>query len=532
MATAEDERAGPQAAPFRTAWWQRLLAEQATYEITRFAVLRLLGLIYFVAFAVLVAQHQPLLGSRGLLPVTKYLAYVHKVLGSGAYWHEPTLFWLASSDGVLRAVAWLGLVLSALAMLGATNAVLQLALWVLYMSFVHVGQIFYGYGWEIQLLETGFLAVFLCPVRSIKPWPDAATPRIVVWLLRWLIVRIMLGAALIKLRGDPCWRDLTCLDYHFETQPNPSPLSWYFHHAPHWFQASQVLFNYLAELVAPFFVFGLRRWRHAAGVVLVAFQVSIILTGNLSFLNWLTIVPALACFDDTAFAALAPRRWRQAAESLLSCFASLRVSRAQLRATRVLGVGVAVLSVAPVINLASCEQRMNSSFDPLDLVNTYGAFGSVDRERYEVIFEGTSAERPDASARWEEYELPCMPGDVRRRPCLVTPYHYRLDWQMWFVGNGAARGESIDREPWLVHLLWQLLSGESSPRSLLARDPFPDVPPRWIRAGIWRYRFSASRASGLWWERERVGEYLRPVSREDPVLRDYAEAYEWLEESN
>jgi hypothetical protein len=189
-----------------------------------------------------------------------------------------------------------------------------------------------------------------------------------------------------------------------------------------------------------------------------------------------------------------------------------------------------VLSVAPVINLVSCEQVMNTHFDPLDLVNTYGAFGSVDRERYEVIFEGTSAESPDGSARWEEYELPCTPGDVRTRPCLVTPYHYRLDWQMWFVGNGSARGESIDREPWLVHLLLQLLRGERAPKSLLARDPFPDVPPRWIRAGIWRYRLTDSRASGRWWERERVGEYLRPVSREDPVLREYAEAYDWQDE--
>jgi hypothetical protein len=168
---------------------------------------------------------------------------------------------------------------------------------------------------------------------------------------------------------------------------------------------------------------------------------------------------------------------------------------------------------------------MNRSFDPLDLVNTYGAFGSVDRERYEVILEGTSDASP-ANARWKEYELPCMPGDPRRRPCLITPYHYRLDWQMWFVGNGAARGESIEDEPWLVHLVWQLLEGEDSPRSLLAVDPFPGSPPKWIRAGIWRYRFT-NRGEDGWWVRERVGEYLRPLSLEDEGLRRYVRIFGW-----
>ncbi|HEY8041607.1 MAG TPA: lipase maturation factor family protein, partial [Polyangiaceae bacterium] len=260
---------------------------------------------------------------------------------------------------------------------------------------------------------------------------------------------------------------------------------------------------------------------------LVLFQASLIASGNLSFLNWLTIVPALACVDDTLWVRLLRFLPGARRAALLERFAGLTASRLQRRVPQVLGVVVALLSVAPVMNLASCEQRMNTSFDPLDLVNTYGAFGSVDRERYEVILEGTREEAPDASARWEEYELPCMPGDVRRRPCLVTPYHYRLDWQMWFVGNDAAREEPIEQEPWLVHLVWQLLSGDPSPRSLLARDPFQGAPPRWIRAGLWRYRFTASRAAGAWWERERVGEYLPPVSLETEPLREYIERFGW-----
>lgn len=508
---------------FRTAWWQRLAAEPSTYELTRLAALRLLGFVYFVAFFSLWLQLEPLIGSHGLLPAAELLSVQHARMGAAAYWRLPTIFWFGASDGALRASCGIGMALSIGATCGATNAAIQLALVVLYSSFVHVGQIFYGYGWEIQLIETGFLAVFLCPWTTLSPLPRSPTPRIIIWLLRWLIFRIMIGSALIKLRGDPCWRDLSCLDTHFETQPNPNPLSFWLHHAPHGAHVAGVLFTYLAELVAPWFVFAFRPFRHAAGVVLLAFQASLIASGNLSFLNWLTIVPALACFDDTAFVLLAPRSLRAA---LLEKFEALAPSRVQTATATVLAVIVGLLSVGPVANLASCDQAMNRSFDPLDLVNTYGAFGSVDRARYEVILEG-SGDVSASEATWREYELPCMPGDVRRRPCLVTPYQHRLDWQMWFVGNGAARGESIESEPWLVHLVWQLLEGEPWPKSLLSRDPFPQEPPRWIRAGIWRYRFSTSGQRGVWWTRERVGDFLPPISLGDAGLREYVAAYHW-----
>jgi len=521
---ADDEARPPELAAFRTAWWQRLLDDTSTYELTRFAVLRLLGLVYVAAFGSLALQLDPLLGSRGLLPIAQLLAFDHARLGSEVYWRVPTLFWLGASDAALHVACYAGLALAVAMLLGATNALLALALWALYLSFVHVGQIFYGYGWETQLLETGFLAAFLCPIRSIRPLPSSAAPRIVIWLLRWLIFRVMLGAALIKLRNDACWRDLTCLDYHLETQPNPNPLSWFFHHAPHVTHSLGVLLNHFVELVVPWFAVAPRRWRHAAGALLVGFQGFLIASGNLSFLNWLTIVPALAYFDDTAWVRFFGAERRAAVLARLS---ALRPSRLQTRASQGLAVVVGLLSVGPVLNLASCDQDMNRSFDPLDLVNTYGAFGNVDRQRHEIVLEGTRDAVPDASARWEEYELPCMPGDPRRRPCLVSPYHYRLDWQMWFAGNDAARGEAIEDEPWLVHLVWQILQGEPGPRRLLARDPFPDGPPRWIRAGLWRYRFSATRDGGAWWERRRVGEYLRPLSADDSGLREYIDAYGW-----
>jgi hypothetical protein len=516
----------PPAPQFRTAWWQRLVAEgrDSSWELTRFAVLRLLALVYLVAFSILAMQMEPLIGSHGLLPVVAWLPRVRDHFGVASAFRVPTLFWLGSSDAAMRACCAAGIALSAAALLGVTNAVVQLALWALYMSFVHVGQIFYGYGWEIQLLETGFLAVFLCPVRGVRPLPRTRVPVVTTWLLRWLVFRVMVGAALIKLRGDSCWRDLTCLDHHFETQPNPNPLAWSMHHAPHAAHALGVLFNHFVELVVPWFAFGFRRARHAAGALLVFFQATLIATGNLSFLNWLTIVPALACFDDTAWLRLVPRRF---VPRLIARIGTEPPARSHRIAAGVYAVAVCILSAGPVINLFSDRQVMNTSFDPLDLVNTYGAFGSVDRERYEVILEGTRDEPSDPLATWQEYELPCMPGDVRRRPCVVTPYHLRLDWQMWFVGNAAAQGESIEQNPWLVHLVWQLLEGNPSPRGLFARDPFADAPPRYVRAGIWHYAFSPDHAGGRWWDRERVGEYLPPVSLEHRGLREYVGAYGW-----
>jgi hypothetical protein len=493
------------------------------YVVTRFVLLRLLGLVYFVAFASAATQVGPLLGPRGLLPAESVLQAAIASHGSAlaAFLAEPTLLlFTGASNTALAALCWTGAALSACVLVGATNAILQLALWALYMSLVHVGQIFYGYGWESQLLETGFLAVFLCPVRSVRPFASAPPPVVVIGLFRWLIVRVMLGAGLIKLRGDSCWRDLTCLVYHYETQPVPSPVSWLLHAMPRAFHVAGVIANHTVELVAPFFAFGPRRARLAAGVLFVAFQLTLIASGNLSFLNWLTIVPAVACFDDELLGRLIPARWRAAAAA-----APKSPSRAARVASYVLLAVVLVLSVGPVQNLISPAQSMNRSFDRLELVNTYGAFGTIGRERFEVILEGTSDATLDDHTRWLPYELPCQPGDVRRRPCLITPWHYRLDWQMWFAAFTGWR-----RQPWLIHLVWQLLRGEGDGPKLLRVNPFPDRPPRFVRATLYRYRFTApGDGSGAWWRREREAEYLRPLAVDDPWLTAAVRSMGWTD---
>jgi hypothetical protein len=498
-------------------------ASAPSYWLTRFAILRLLGLVYFVAFLSLVHQVVPLIGSDGLLPAEAYLRGIEAQAGSRAAGFEenPSLFWLDVSDGTLVAAAWAGTALSLLVLLGYANAILMAALWALYLSFVHIGQDWYGFGWEIQLLETGFLAIFLCPLLDGRPFPRRPPPAAVVWLFRWLIFRIMLGAGLIKIRGDACWRDLTCLDYHYETQPIPNPLSRALHLLPHGFQAGGVLFNHLCELVAPWFAFWPRIARHAAGILFVVFQATLILSGNLSFLNWLTIVPAIACLDDALLRRVLPRALTARAERAA---AEAVPSRAQRIAVAALAGVVVVLSYAPVRNLLSPNQAMNTSFNRLELVNTYGAFGSVGKERHEIVFEGTDDAVVGPATEWRAYEFKCKPGDPMRRPCVISPYHYRLDWLIWFAAMSTP-----DRYPWTVHLVWKLLHNDPPALSLLANNPFPGAPPKKIRALLYRYEFAPwGDPSGAWWKRTLLGTWMPPLAIDDPRLRRFLDAYGWL----
>ena len=259
-------------------------------------------------------------------------------------------------------------------------------------------------------------------------------PILVIWLFRWLGFRIMFGAGLIKLRGDPCWRDLTCLYYHYETQPIPNPISRYLHFAPHWLLKFETAWNHFVELVVPWFSFGPRTARHIAGVLLVTFQIFLIISGNLSFLNYLTIIPFLACFDDTFLRRFLPGALVRRAERAAQESQPSRVNNAIAVALSML---VTWLSIPTVLNLASGRQLMNYSFDPLDLVNTYGAFGTVGRERDEIIFEGTDDALITGDTKWKEYQFKAKPGDPNRRPPFIAPYQPRIDWQIWFAAMSS-----------------------------------------------------------------------------------------------
>ncbi len=493
-----------------------------TYWLTRFLILRLLGLVYAIAFLVTINQILPLLGSEGLTPAGIYLKRVTAALGSegAGFMRLPSLFWFWHSDTALVAWAWIGLVLSCVVAAGYANALQLAVLWMLYMSFVHVGQEWYGYGWEIQLTETGFLAISLCPLLDGRPFPRQAPPMPIIVLFRWLIFRLMLGAGLIKIRGDEVWRNGTALYYHFETQPIPGPLSRWFHFLPHTVLKIGVWFNWLAELVAPWFVFWPRLARHMAGVVIVLFQVNLILSGNLSFLNWLSIVPALACFDDGFWSRLLPARLVRKAKAAAD---NARESKSMLRTAWFVTVVLAILSIPPAFNLISPRQVMNASFDPLGLVNTYGAFGTVGRERLNVVFEGTMDGDTSDKANWKSYLYKGLPVALDKRPPQIAPYQLRLDWQMWFAAMS-----SPNEYPWTLHLAWKLLHNDPGAVRLFADNPFPGEPPRYIRAVLYRYRFAEpGNPQGLWWNRERLDIWLPPMSANDPILIDFLKSAGW-----
>ncbi|MEU9923153.1 lipase maturation factor family protein [Streptomyces griseoluteus] len=456
------------------------------YWLSRLVLQRGLAALYLVAFLVAVHQFRPLLGERGLLPVPRYLARV-------PFKESPSLFHAHYSDRFFAGCAWAGCAVSAALLAGADSLLplwagilLWLVPWALYLSIVNVGQTWYAFGWETLLLETGFLAAFLGN-------DEVAPPVVVLFLLRWVLFRVEFGAGLIKLRGDPCWRKLTCLDYHHETQPMPGPLSWFFHHLPKPVHRVEVAANHITQLVVPVLLFTPQPIASAAAALMIVTQLWLVLSGNFAWLNWITIVLALSALrlPAEAPAVPAPPLWYEVL-------------------VLALGVVLLALSSRPVLNMVSRRQVMNRSFDPLRLVNTYGAFGSVSRHRYEVVIEGTDDERPSEDGDWREYEFHGKPGDPRRWPRQFAPYHLRLDWLMWFAAlSPAYAGE------WFGKLVEKLLEDDRDTLRLLRSSPFPPgAPPRFIRARLFRYRFTTwreLRETGACWKRTYVRDFLRPT---------------------
>lgn len=466
------------------------------YWLSRLVFQRGLATLYLIAFLATALQFRALIGERGLLPVPRFTAAV-------PFLRSPSLFQLRYSDRLFASCAWLGVLLAAAVAAGAADRVplwasmvMWAVLWLLYLSIVNVGQIWYGFGWESLLLEVGFLAVFLGN-------SDTAPPVLVLWLMRWLLFRVEFGAGMIKMRGDRCWRDLTCLYYHHETQPMPSPLSWYFHHLPKPLHRVETAANHVAQLLVPLALFTPQPVASVAAGLIVVTQLWLVASGNFAWLNWLTIVLALSAVDGRLAAELfhlpgppalaAPPAWYH---GMVWAFTTL----------------VLVLSYWPARNLLSRRQLMNFSFNSLHLVNSYGAFGSVGRSRREVVIEGTDAPVPGADTVWREYTFKGKPGDVRRTPPQFAPYHLRLDWMMWFAAISPAYAE-----PWFDQLITKLLEGDRATLKLLRGSPFPHSPPRYIRARLYRYRFTSRRErrdTGAWWQRTLVGEFLPPVALE------------------
>jgi hypothetical protein len=463
------------------------------YWLARLLLERGVAAVYLVGFAVALKQFRPLLGSDGMLPIPRFVQRV-------AFRQAPSLFHWRYSDRLFAGVCWAGIGLSAGTLGGLTGQaplpvtmLVWLVLWFFYLSIVNVGQTWYSFGWESLLLETGVLAVFLGSASTAPSWP-------VLLCVRWLLFRLEFGAGLIKLRGDRCWRNLTCLDYHHETQPMPGPLSWFFHRLPAPLHKVEVLANHGTQLVLPFGLFAPQPVAGAAGAIMIVTQLWLVASGNFAWLNWLAIVLAFAALPDAWLRHLLPTSPPHHSGPAPISYVAAVVAVA---------ASVAVLSYWPVRNMLGHRQAMNASFNRWRFVNTYGAFGSVTRTRREVVIEGTRDHDPGPDAVWLEYEFKGKPGDVRRRPRQYAPYHLRLDWLMWFVGISAGYAAG-----WFDVFLRKLLSNDAGTLKLLRHNPFADAPPAYVRARLYRYRFTTPqerRATGAWWHRTYIGVFVPPT---------------------
>ncbi|HEV3256964.1 MAG TPA: lipase maturation factor family protein [Gemmataceae bacterium] len=494
-------------------------AEVPGFLLSRWLFLRLLGVVYLAAFLSLWVQVDGLIGSRGILPVGEYLTAVEQVTGPQRFYLAPTLCWLDASDPFLHELCAGGVVLSGLLILGVAPAPVLFLLWVIYLSLNVAGQVFLIYQWDALLLETGFLAVFLAPPQL---WPrlghEAPPSRVVLWLFRWLLFRLVFGSGVVKLlSGDPTWGNLTALRYHYETQPLPAWTSWYMHQLPGWFQGLSVLLTFVAELVVPVGIFGPRRWRYAACAGIVGLQVLIAATGNYGFFNLLTVVLCVPLLEDGFF----PARWRArlAADEESAVASRRRAWPGWLLAP--LAAGILILSVMPYLHQRGLVARWPAwlaqtyrAAAAFSSVNSYGLFAVMTTQRHEIVVEGS-----DDGRTWLAYEFKWKPGDVNRRPGFTGLHMPRLDWQMWF----AALTRDCRESPWFIAFLGRLLEGSPEVLALLDKNPFPDRPPRYIRAVRYDYHFTGAawRAEpGAWWRRRPLRLYCPIVSRRDQAVPD------------
>jgi lipase maturation factor 1 len=474
--------------------------------VSRWLFLRLLGIIYFVAFVSLWVQIDGLIGENGILPAGDFLREISGMLGPSRYWWLPTLFWLSPTDSTLHALCAIGCGLAALLILGIAPAACLAGLWASYLSLCSVGQDFLSFQWDILLVETGFLAIFVAPL-TLRPAEIRAStpPPITVWLLRWLLFRLMFSSGAVKLlSGDETWRNLSALEYHYWTQPLPTWIGWYANLLPSSLQRLSCALMFATELGSPCLIWGGVVPRRIAFVPLVFLQVLILLTGNYCFFNLLTIALCLLLLDDGAWPEWLRTRLTGRCDArawpkwILAPIAALIITLSVLQMFSLSRIG---------LGWPDAVQTLRRVAAPLRLVNSYGLFAVMTTTRPEIAVEGS-----DDAIRWTEYEFRWKPGDPSRAPAFVEPHQPRLDWQMWFAALG-----SYEQNPWFVAFAYRLLEGSTAVTRLLERNPFPDHPPRYLRALLYRYTFTdlaERRATGDWWKRELRGAYLPQVSLE------------------
>ncbi|MBI4866948.1 MAG: lipase maturation factor family protein [Candidatus Wallbacteria bacterium] len=481
----------------------------ASYTLVRAAFLRALALVYLAAFGSLWTQIIGLVGENGILPAARYLEATRAQLGDGAWSAVPTLFWWGTSDAALSGACAVGAALAIAAVAGLAPGWVFAGLWGLWLSLFNVGQDFLAFQWDLLLLETGFLAIFLAPWR-LAPGREERPSLAVIWLLRWLLVRLMLRSGLVKLAsGDALWRGLTALSVHYETQPLPTWAGWWAHQLPPGVQMASCAAMFAIELLLPLLMLGPRRARQVACAGTALLMATILVTGNYCYFNWLTLALCLVLLDDRALTRELPAIWLPAPSEEAARPREARWKRTANGAVAALILTLTLGQLGPLVlggfRPPELLAELGRALRPFCIFNHYGLFAVMTPERPEIEIEGSLD-----GVSWRAYEFRYKPGDPARPPTFVAPHQPRLDWQMWFAALGDCR-----ENPWFVRFLVRLLEGKAEVRTLLANDPFPEAPPRYLRTSVARYRFTdlaTRRRTGAWWKREPKGPYCPVVS--------------------
>ena len=513
--------------------------------IPRWVVLRALGLIYLSAFYVLLFQIKGLIGPEGILPASHYLAEVNESFGVlGRYWFAPSLFWISASSRAMMTVTWIGIAASAAAFFNLWPRLTLFICWICFLSFVCAAQVFSGYQSDGMLLEAGFIALFFAPGGLLPGWGAQTPPaRASLFLLQWEWFRIYFESGIVKLlSGDPEWRHLTAMDEYYQNSPLPTWIGWYVQHFPHWFQVATAGATLVMELGLVFMLFFPRRVRIVCFFIVTPWEIIVILTGNYAFLNYIVLALGFLLLDDQSFRWLIPRRWRPPEQapapepefeeeaplsilavpkskpapdpSILEAAHTRTTGRTRLlRHLRAISLAISALLLIwvaydttaeliamPIGSIGPVLGRPIQVLDPFRIANQYGLFAVMTRGRYEIEFQGSNDD-----SHWAPYPFQYKPQALNEAPGIYAPYQPRFDWNLWFASLGNWQQNDI------VPLTEErLLVGDPAVLSLFKSDPFPHVPPRYVRAVLWQYWFTTmaeKRQTGNWWRRNFIGVY-------------------------
>lgn len=506
------------------------------HQVSRWLFLRALGLIYFSAFYSLIFQIRGLIGPQGILPASQYLTAVAHGLGPLRFWFAPSLLWISSGTHMLMALCWVGIVASLLVVANVWPRATLLVCFVCFLSFVCAAGDFSSYQSDGMLLEAGFISLFFVPGGFFPGWGNGKLPaRASLFLLLWEWFRIYFESGVVKLAsGDEQWRHLTAMDQYYQNGPLPTWIGWYMQHLPHWFHAATVIATFGLELVVVWMMFLPRRWRVACFFIVTAWQTVVILTANYAFLNYIVLVLGFLLLDDRFLARFVPARWRaglsasretapptendSSMETPAENFAEHDPTSGMVRHLHAVRLALTAIMLSWIFYATTVPMlRMfwrgiplpNAplvALEPFRIANQYGLFAVMTRNRYEIEFQGSND-----GQTWVAYPFRYKPQDVTKAPGIYAPYQPRFDWNLWFASLG-----SWSQYPIVPRTEVQLLRNDPDVLSLFAGNPFPDAPPREVRAVLWQYWFSSmkeKRTQGIWWQRQLLGTYAPTLMR-------------------